>query len=110
MVNDRESGKPKGFGFCEFETPEVAVSAIRKMNGREIHGRQLRLDSAASERDRDEMFGRMAMPPGGKTTDALTPGFLPLQGFVCCMHPKGVLFYHPTHCVGLAWSWSQCYD
>eukprot|EP00117_Sycon_ciliatum_P033423 scpid37434/ scgid0158/ Cleavage stimulation factor subunit 2; CF-1 64 kDa subunit; Cleavage stimulation factor 64 kDa subunit len=76
MVNDRESGKPKGFGFCEFESPDIALSAIRLLNGREIHGRQLRLDSAASERDRDReehTFTRNQPPPGTSVASAPQP-------------------------------------
>ncbi|CAI2348858.1 unnamed protein product [Caenorhabditis sp. 36 PRJEB53466] len=47
MVHDRETGKPKGYGFIEY--PDVATSemAIRNLNGYELSGRILRVDSAA---------------------------------------------------------------
>jgi len=50
LVYDRESGKPKGYGFCEYKDQETAQSAMRNLNGTELHGRQLRVDSAASQK------------------------------------------------------------
>ncbi|XP_047128493.1 cleavage stimulation factor subunit 2 isoform X1 [Hydra vulgaris] len=50
LVYDRETGKPKGYGFCEYKDSETAQSAMRNLNGTEIHGRQLRVDSAASQK------------------------------------------------------------
>ncbi|XP_065579305.1 cleavage stimulation factor subunit 2-like [Artemia franciscana] len=55
IVFDRESGKPKGYGFCEYQDVDTAQSAIRNLNGHEISGRVLRVDSASisSERQRE---------------------------------------------------------
>ncbi|XP_065838170.1 cleavage stimulation factor subunit 2-like [Oscarella lobularis] len=50
LVYDRDSGKPKGYGFCEYEDAETAASAIRNINGYPLSGRSLRVDGAASER------------------------------------------------------------
>ena len=50
LVYDRESGKPKGYGFCEYEDQETALSAMRNLNGFEFNGRQLRVDSAAADK------------------------------------------------------------
>jgi len=50
LVYDRETGKPKGYGFCEYKDTETAQSAMRNLNGTELHGRQLRVDSAASQK------------------------------------------------------------
>lgn len=50
IVFDRETGKPKGYGFCEYKDQETATSAIRNLNGRDLGGRQLRVDSATNER------------------------------------------------------------
>lgn len=52
---DRESGKPKGFGFCEYKDQETALSAMRNLNGYEIGGRALRVDNACTEKSRMEM-------------------------------------------------------
>ncbi|CAD6185889.1 unnamed protein product [Caenorhabditis auriculariae] len=56
MVNDRETGKPKGYGFVEYADVQTAELAIRNLNGFELNGRPLRVDSAAGgERTADEM-------------------------------------------------------
>jgi len=52
LVYDRESGKPKGYGFCEYKDADVALSAMRNLNGYEIGGRALRVDNASSEKNR----------------------------------------------------------
>lgn len=52
---DRESGKPKGYGFCEYKDQETALSAMRNLNGYEIGGRTLRVDNACTEKSRMEM-------------------------------------------------------
>lgn len=55
-MNDRETGRPKGFGFCEFVDQQIADSAIRNLNGFEMGGRPLRIDSAANgERSAEEV-------------------------------------------------------
>eukprot|EP00193_Tetraselmis_chui_P000761 CAMPEP_0177758894 /NCGR_PEP_ID=MMETSP0491_2-20121128/4434_1 /TAXON_ID=63592 /ORGANISM="Tetraselmis chuii, Strain PLY429" /LENGTH=297 /DNA_ID=CAMNT_0019274671 /DNA_START=94 /DNA_END=983 /DNA_ORIENTATION=- len=58
LVNDRESGKPKGYGFCEFYDTGTAESAMRNLSSHEIKGRTLRVDfaddgNARSGRDSD---------------------------------------------------------
>eukprot|EP00249_Psilotum_nudum_P015458 c25337_g1_i1 orf=264-2270(-) len=67
LVLDRETGKPKGYGFCEFRDEETALSARRNLQGYEINGRQLRVDFAENDKgvDRNREQGR-----GG-------PGFTP---------------------------------
>ncbi|KAL9538074.1 hypothetical protein MBANPS3_011216 [Mucor bainieri] len=57
LLFDRETGRPKGYGFCEFLDAETAASAVRNLNDYEIGGRQLRVDYAAM----DDNQGR----PGG---------------------------------------------
>ncbi|XP_047620642.1 cleavage stimulation factor subunit 2 isoform X1 [Phacochoerus africanus] len=55
LVYDRETGKPKGYGFCEYQDQETALSAMRNLNGREFSGRALRVDNAASEKNKEEL-------------------------------------------------------
>ncbi|KAI6191636.1 RRM domain-containing protein [Aphelenchoides bicaudatus] len=55
LVHDRDTGRPKGFGFCEFNDASTAAAAIRLFNGHDLNGRPLRVDSAASsERNMEE--------------------------------------------------------
>ncbi|XP_077297661.1 cleavage stimulation factor subunit 2 CstF64 [Arctopsyche grandis] len=62
LVFDRESGKPKGYGFCEYKDQETALSAMRNLNGFEIGGRSLRVDNACTEKSRMEMQALMQGP------------------------------------------------
>jgi len=44
LPTDRDSGRPKGFGYVEFEDIEGAKKAFEAANGAEIEGRSIRLD------------------------------------------------------------------
>ncbi|XP_059351976.1 cleavage stimulation factor subunit 2-like isoform X2 [Daphnia carinata] len=59
IVYDRETGKPKGYGFCEYRDQETALCAMRNLNGYEIAGRTLRVDNACTEKSRLEMQSLM---------------------------------------------------
>jgi cold-inducible RNA-binding protein len=48
VVNDRDTGRSRGFGFVEMATPEEADQAIALFNGKELDGRQLRVERASS--------------------------------------------------------------
>lgn len=43
MVNDRE-GKPRGYAFVEFEREDDMADAFKKLDGRKIDGRRVKLD------------------------------------------------------------------
>jgi RNA recognition motif-containing protein len=43
---DRETGRPRGFGFVQMSTDEDAESAIQMFNGYSLEGRQLRVNLA----------------------------------------------------------------
>ncbi|EJD52091.1 hypothetical protein AURDEDRAFT_142864 [Auricularia subglabra TFB-10046 SS5] len=49
LVFDRETGKPRGYGFCEFADHETAMSAVRNLNNVIVDGRPLRIDLADSD-------------------------------------------------------------
>lgn len=55
LVYDRETGKPKGYGFCEYRDQETAMSAMRNLNGYELNNRILRVDNAANEKTKEEI-------------------------------------------------------
>jgi RNA recognition motif-containing protein len=49
VVNDRESGQSRGFGFVEMSSSIEATKAITELNGRDVAGRQIKV-SEANER------------------------------------------------------------
>ncbi|XP_067674179.1 cleavage stimulation factor subunit 2-like [Haliotis asinina] len=57
LVYDRETGKPKGYGFCEYQDVETAQSAMRNLNNYDFNGRPLRVGVAAGEQNKEEMKG-----------------------------------------------------
>ena len=62
LIQDPVSGKPRGFGFCEYEDAETALSACRNLAGRELNGRPLRIDSAMNAPG--ESFRSAPVPQG----------------------------------------------
>lgn len=46
LVMDRETGRPRGFGFVEMETAEAAQEAIEKLNNSELGSRTLTVNLA----------------------------------------------------------------
>jgi cold-inducible RNA-binding protein len=51
VINDRDTGRSRGFGFVEMETQEGANTAISALNGTDLDGRDLTV-SIAKERSR----------------------------------------------------------
>jgi len=45
LINDRETGRPRGFGFVEMDD-DAAQAAISALNGFEMGGRALRVNEA----------------------------------------------------------------
>jgi cold-inducible RNA-binding protein len=46
IIEDRETGRSRGFGFVEMATQEEAQAAIEQFNGKEINGRNLTVNEA----------------------------------------------------------------
>lgn len=51
LITDRYSGRSKGFAFVEMDTEESAQKAIEGMNGKDVEGRELKVDMAKPRRE-----------------------------------------------------------
>lgn len=51
LVSDRETGRPRGFGFVEMDGGE-ADTAITALNGQQFGGRSLRINEARERAER----------------------------------------------------------
>ena len=51
LITDRETGRPRGFGFVEMGNSEDADKAIRELDGYELDGRSLKVNEARERND-----------------------------------------------------------
>jgi RNA recognition motif-containing protein len=65
VPTDRETGRPRGFAFVEFESDEAALRSIEQLNGRDLKGRPLRVNEAEN---------RPPRPPGAPGFSRPAPG------------------------------------
>src|ERR1700730_9787027 len=65
LVNDRETGRPRGFGFVDMAGTEAAA-AIAQLNGFEMGGRPLRVNEAQERPSRGARPGGGYGAPGGE--------------------------------------------
>ncbi len=52
VVEDRETGRSRGFGFVEMASREEGEAAIQQFNGKEFGGRNLTVNEARPREDR----------------------------------------------------------
>ena len=52
IIEDRETGRSRGFGFVEMSSKEEGQNAISTLNGKEIDGRALTVNEAKPREDR----------------------------------------------------------
>ena len=57
MITDRETGRPKGFGFVEMPTSAEAQAAISALNGKEFGGRAITVNEARPRQERSSGGG-----------------------------------------------------
>ena len=53
LITDRDTGRPKGFGFIEMATDQAAQAAISALNGKMVDEREIKVDKAKPQVDRD---------------------------------------------------------
>jgi RNA recognition motif-containing protein len=56
LINDRETAKPRGFGFVEMAQAD-AQAAIEALNGQQLGGRPLRINEAQERPQRPRQGG-----------------------------------------------------
>ena len=52
VVEDRDTGRSRGFGFVEMSTKEEGAAAIEQFNGKEVNGRNLTVNEAKPRENR----------------------------------------------------------
>jgi RNA recognition motif-containing protein len=52
VVEDRDTGRSRGFAFVEMSTQDEAASAIEQFNGKEVGGRALKVNEAKPRENR----------------------------------------------------------
>jgi RNA recognition motif-containing protein len=65
IINDRDTGRSKGFGFVEMASDAEAQAAIAAMNGQEHGGRALTVNEAKPREDRPRGGGGGGYGGGG---------------------------------------------
>lgn len=63
IVEDRDTGRSRGFGFVEMSSKEEGAAAIEQLNGKEVDGRSLTVNEA---RPREERSGGGNRGGGGR--------------------------------------------
>ena len=63
IINDRDTGRSKGFGFVEMATDQEATAAVAALNGQQHNGRALTVNEA---RPREERSGGGGGGCGGR--------------------------------------------
>src|ERR687898_634694 len=65
VIEDRETGRSRGFAFVEMATPEEAAAAIEAFNGKDFGGRNLTVNEAKPRTDRGGGGGGRGRGSGG---------------------------------------------
>ncbi len=57
LITDRETGRPRGFGFVEMENGEEADTAISSLHQHQMDGRSLNVNEARPRESRPQRGG-----------------------------------------------------
>lgn len=57
IINDKATGRSKGFGFVEMAADEEATKAIEMFDGQELEGRKLTVNEARPMQPREDRGG-----------------------------------------------------
>lgn len=52
VIEDRDTGRSRGFGFVEMSSKEEGAAAIEQFNGQDLGGRSLNVNEAKPREDR----------------------------------------------------------
>jgi cold-inducible RNA-binding protein len=66
LPTDRETGRPRGFGFVTFASSEQATACVEKFNGADFNGRSLNINAAEERGRRPAPGGGGGGPPRGR--------------------------------------------
>lgn len=82
LMFDRETGRSRGYAFCEYADSDTAASAIRNLTGYEIGGRHLKVDKADNDMLPSvvggSILGREQQPSNSGTSGSI-PSARPVQ-------------------------------
>jgi cold-inducible RNA-binding protein len=57
LITDRDSGRPKGFGFVEMGSAEEAQKAVAALDGTQLDGRSIKVNEAKPQEPRPPRSG-----------------------------------------------------
>ncbi len=66
IITDPYSGRSKGFAFIEMESEEAASKAVEAINGKEMEGRNIKVDVARAKENRPRPGGGGGGGCGGR--------------------------------------------
>ena len=58
VINDRETGRSRGFGFVEMDSADEGNAAIKGLHNKEISGRAMSVSVAREKSDRNDRGNR----------------------------------------------------
>src|SRR5438874_6300117 len=65
IINDRETGRSRGFGFVEMSDDEASKKAISELNEATVEGRTIKVMEAKPKEDKPRSFNPFSSGKGG---------------------------------------------